>query len=98
MISDVAPDDAFGLLDCVAYYAGIQPGRPAVRDLGTGQRLSYAELDARIDRCAAMLQAQLGQPAGERVALLGRNCADLLVVHFACVRIGAIFVPLNWRL
>jgi fatty-acyl-CoA synthase len=98
MMSNVAPDDAFGMLDCVAYYAGVQPGRLAVQDLGTGQRFSYGELDARVDRCAALLQAQLGQPEGERVALLGRNCADLLAIHFACVRIGAIFVPLNWRL
>ena len=95
---DIAPDDPFGMLDAIAYFARIQPNQLAIRDLGTGQVLSYAAFDARIDRCAAFLEAELGAPEGERVALLGRNCADLLVVHFACIRIGAIFVPLNWRL
>ena len=33
-----------------------------------------------------------------RYSSKSRNRADLLVVHFACVRTGAIFVPLNWRL
>jgi fatty-acyl-CoA synthase len=97
-MSSVAPDDPFGMLDAVAYYAGVQPKRLAIHDLGTGQRFSWLELHARVDRCAALLEARLGAPEGERVALLGRNCADLMVVHFACTRVGAIFVPLNWRL
>ncbi len=37
-------------------------------------------------------------PQGKRVAVLSRNSAQMLVLHFACVRTGAIFVPLNWRL
>jgi fatty-acyl-CoA synthase len=97
-LAQVAPDDAFGMLDTVAYYRGVQPNRLALHDLGTGQRLTWLQLDARIDRCAAALEGLLGAPEGERVALLGRNCADLLVVHFACIRIGAIFAPFNWRL
>ena len=93
-----ASDDPFGMLDAIGYFAKIQPNRPAVHDLGSGLRLSYLQFDRRIDRAAAMLDGLLGQPEGERVAYLGRNSVDLLSVHFACVRIGAIFVPLNWRL
>ena len=92
------PDDPFGMIDAVAYYARVQPNRLALHDLATGRRFGYGELDARIDRCAAMLEGLLGSPEGERVALLGRNSADLLTVHFACIRIGAIFAPFNWRL
>ena len=94
----MAPDDPFGMLDCVAYYAQIQAHRLACVDLGTGLRLSWRDFDRRIDRCAAMLEAILGVPEGERVALLARNCVDLLTVNYACIRIGAVFVPLNWRL
>ena len=97
-LSPVAPDDRFGMLDCVSYYAGVQPNRRAAHDLGTGLDLTWLQFDRRIDRCAAWLEAVLGAPEGERVALLGRNSVDLLTVHFACIRIGAIFVPLNWRL
>ncbi len=86
------------MLDVAAYFARIQPGRLALQDMGSGLRLTWLDLDRRIDRCAALLEAALGEPEGERVALLGRNCADLLVIHFAAIRVGAIFVPLNWRL
>ena len=95
----VAPDDPFGMLDSVAYYARVQPNRLAVRDLaGAGLRLTYREFDARIDRCAALIESLLGEPEGERAAFLGRNSVDLLTAHLACVRTGAIFAPLNWRL
>ena len=94
----IAPDDAFGMLDTVAYYAKVQPNRLAVHDLGSGRRLSYAEFDQRIDRCAALLETLLIEPEGQRVAVFGRNSAEFFSLHFACVRIGAIFVPLNWRL
>ena len=94
----IAPDDAFGMLDVARYFAGIQPNRPAIHDIGTGLKLTWLELDRRVDRCAALIEATLGDPEGERVALYGRNCADLLVVNFACVRVGAIFMPMNWRL
>ena len=94
----ISPGDPFGMLDAVAYYAAIQPDRLACHDLGSGLKVSWRDFDRRIDRCAAMLETLLGDPEGERVALLGRNSVDLLTVHFACIRIGAIFVPLNWRL
>jgi fatty-acyl-CoA synthase len=94
----IAPDDPFGMLDAIAYFARVQPKQPAVHDLGNGLKLDYAGFDARIDRVAALLEAELGAPEGQRVALLGRNCVDMLALMFACVRIGAVFVPLNWRL
>ena len=96
--SPIAPDDAFGMVDHVAYFARIQPGRLACGDLSTGARFSYLELDRRIDRCAGLLEAALGDPEGQRIAVLARNSVDFLVLHLAGVRLGAIFVPLNWRL
>ena len=35
---------------------------------------------------------------GDRVAWLGYNCPEMLVLLFALARLGAILVPLNWRL
>ena len=46
---------------------------------------------------AAMLAAG-GIGRGMRVAVLAQNCSDLYELLFACGRIGAIFIPLNWRL
>ena len=85
-------------LDAVARHAHAIPDRLACMDLVSGRRLTYAALDRRIDRCAAWLEERLETPAGERVAMLARNGADVLVVQYACNRIGAIFAPLNWRL
>jgi fatty-acyl-CoA synthase len=77
-------------------WADFQPDKPAVHF--DDQVVTYAALAADIDRLAAVLSQDLGIGAGERVAHLGYNGPDLLVLLFACARLGAILVPLNWRL
>ncbi len=62
-----------------------------------GHTLTYGAFSDRIDRLAAELAAGDVGP-GDRVAYLGLNHPDFLVTLFAAARIGAIFVPLNWRL
>lgn len=86
------------LLDFVAHFARTTPRKLAVHDLTADSLYTYAQLDDAIDRGASALRAALGDPQGKRVAVLSRNSAQMLVLHFACVRTGAIFVPLNWRL
>ncbi|HEY5411940.1 MAG TPA: AMP-binding protein [Caulobacteraceae bacterium] len=86
------------MIDPVAYWGQVQPNKLAIGDFASGLKLTYGEFDRRIDRCAALLEQTLGEPIGERVAVLSRNSLDFLAIHFACIRIGAIFVPLNWRL
>ena len=61
------------------------------------QRLTYAQLDARVDRLAHWLLARRIAP-GERVAILMTDGAPYLTTLLACGRIGAIAVLLNWRL
>lgn len=63
-----------------------------------GKRLSYAALAARIERTATALKQELGVGRGDRVAILSLNRPDYLVLLYACARLGAILVPLNWRL
>ncbi len=86
------------LFDPVASYARSNPERLALIDLETGRRWSYAELHVAVDRLAAWLVGELGPASGLRVATLAKNCAEILIVHLACTRAGAIFVPFNWRL
>ena len=98
----LAPPAAYdaGLLnqEPTAWHATVRPHRTACVALATGERVTYRELDARIAACAANLGAQLGQLVGARIAFLGRNSIDLIALALACQRVGAIFVPLNWRL
>ncbi|MDP6345601.1 MAG: long-chain fatty acid--CoA ligase, partial [Alphaproteobacteria bacterium] len=56
------------------------------------------QLDDRVRRLAAMLREGLDIGPGDRVAHLGYNSPELLELLFACGRLGAILVPLNWRL
>jgi fatty-acyl-CoA synthase len=60
--------------------------------------LSYFDFAARIERTACALKAELGVNRGDRVAILSLNRPDYLVLLYACARLGAILVPLNWRL
>lgn len=86
-----------GAVDFVGVHARLQPSRLAALELSSGESLSYADLDARIDRVAAYL-CDRGCAKGDRVAVIARNSVWLIVLHFACARAGLIYVPLNWRL
>jgi fatty-acyl-CoA synthase len=59
--------------------------------------LTYRELDARIDRAAAVLAAR-GVRRGDRVAILSSNRPEFLEALGATNRVGAIAVPINFRL
>src|ERR1700749_4722765 len=83
--------------DCIAHHALRRPDSMAAVDLATGRRHSYAMFDDRISRLAGWLLTQGIQP-NDRIAVLAPNTTDTFEVQFACGRIGAIFVPLNWRL
>ena len=62
-----------------------------------GVTWTYAELLGQIDRMAGVLHAG-GVEQGMRVGYLGLNHPLFFVSLFACSKIGAIFVPMNFRL
>ncbi len=62
-----------------------------------GDTWTYRQFLDRIDRFATVL-ADRGIVAGDRVAFLGLNHPNFFVALFATVRLGATFVPLNFRL
>ena len=84
--------------DWIAHHARVRPGKAAMRDAATGRTETYAEMDARVDRLCAVLHGDLGVGAGDRVAVHAQNDLRIFEVQFACWRLGAVFVPLNWRL
>ncbi len=51
-----------------------------------------------MNRPPASLKAEFGVGRGDRVAILSLNRPDYLVLLYACARLGAMLVPLNWRL
>jgi fatty-acyl-CoA synthase len=84
-------------VDYLVLQAGLQPDRLAAHDFATSQSWTYQEFDRATWQVAAALQAR-GITAGDRVAVLAKNRAALVMLHLACARLEAIYVPLNWRL
>ena len=74
------------------------PDKTALVDLFSGRRVGYAELEGRASRCAEFLRDQWGIKPGERVAVLAHNSAEYVELLYACGKIGALMVCLNWRL
>lgn len=60
-------------------------------------RLTYGQLNAKVNRVANGL-LDLGIKKGDRVAALMYNCHQFMEIYFALAKIGAIMVPLNFRL
>jgi long-chain acyl-CoA synthetase len=83
-VADVVRDHAASRGDHVA----IRHGEAA---------LTYAQLDERSSRLANALLA-LGAGPDARVAYLGRTAPEVVELLFAASKIGAVLVPLNWRL
>ena len=74
------------------------PDKLAVVDpTGPGTRLTFAELDAVVDRTAAAIAAA-GLAKGDRLALLCHNCWQFAVLNFAAARVGVVLVPVNFML
>ena len=85
------------LTDITARRAALAPDATAFHVVETGETLSYADLDRR-SACAASLLAADGVGPGDRVAVLCRNRVEFFELLFACAKLGAILVPLNWRM
>ncbi len=81
----------------LAKRASLNPEIEAVFDVATDRRFSYAEANARCNQTAHALLG-LGIEKGDRVGLLLMNSMEFFESFLAIAKIGAICVPLNWRL
>jgi fatty-acyl-CoA synthase len=79
----------------IAFHAKRTPDRCALKY--AGEDISYAAFDDRIRRVAGWL-ASRGIGADDVVAVLMKNSAAFLELVFAASHIGAVFLPINYRL
>ncbi len=77
--------------------AHLNPGLEAWVDVATERRFTYVQMNSRCNRTAHVLK-DLGVKKGDRVALLMMNSIEFMESFFAIAKLGAICVPLNWRL
>jgi len=61
------------------------------------ERFTYAQLSDRVDRLAAGLSG-LGVRHSDRIAVIHKNCHRFLEAYLAAAKLGAILVPMNYRL
>ncbi|MBN2124944.1 MAG: AMP-binding protein, partial [Deltaproteobacteria bacterium] len=59
--------------------------------------LTFSQLKERADRLAAGLQAG-GVRKGDRIGVLGKNSVEYFLLYGAAAALGAILLPVNWRL
>ncbi|MCU1658611.1 MAG: AMP-dependent synthetase, partial [Pseudonocardiales bacterium] len=100
MTDRIAAESAIGvpMRDWVDYHGRRRPHHTAITCVDTDESRTWRQLDERVGALAAGLRDQLGVRRGDRVSVLAENDVRTFELHFACVRIGAIFAPLNWRL
>lgn len=92
----VATFEPRDLPQVLALHARRHPDAPAV--VFEGRVLSYSALSERAGSIAAIVWHDWGVRPGDRVAWLGLNHAEQLALLFALARIGAMLLPLNFRL
>jgi fatty-acyl-CoA synthase len=81
--------------DLLKERARVTPDRLALVVVETGERLTYAELDVRTERVAAVLRHLL--MPGDRFGLLAHNSLAFLELFFAAGKAGVVVVPLSTR-
>ncbi len=77
--------------------AQLSPDCVGLIDGDTGEQYTYAELDARANRTARLLETG-GAGHGDRVAVVSRNRPELIDLYFGTAKRGAILAPLSFRL
>ena len=83
------------LSDVLSRHARVRPDSVGFAD--TNRRVTFGELDARVTRLANAL-TQRGIGRGDRVAILALNSLEVVEIWLATLRVGAIVVPVNFRL
>ncbi len=84
--------------DWIAFHADQTPDKVAMIDQATGRQFTYAQFNDRAARLAGCLRETWDVQPGDRVAILAKNCSEYFEIQFACVKLGAMILPLNWRL
>jgi fatty-acyl-CoA synthase len=74
------------------------PEKEALVDIIDDRRYTYGQLADEVHRMANFLGTELDIKQGDRIAMLSFNRAEYIKLFFAASRLGAILVPLNFRL
>ena len=83
--------------DVICRNAVTHKNRPAWFEADDARELTFAQYKAQVDRLARGLH-NLGIGHGDRIGVLGKNSLQYFLLYGAAGALGAIMLPLNWRL
>jgi fatty-acyl-CoA synthase len=81
--------------DWIRKWSLLQPKKEAL--FFEDRPFTYQELNDRINQLSHLF-LKMGMKKGDRLSILLHNCPQVIEIFFALSKIGAILVPLNWRL
>ena len=61
------------------------------------KKLTHGEFKDKVDKIASALRSR-GVTKGDRLAILAQNCLEYIYLYGVAAKLGAIVVPINWRL
>jgi long-chain acyl-CoA synthetase len=87
----------FTVYDMISRNAVCFSGRPAWYEVDDDRKLTFDEFKQQVDRLACGLQ-KAGVKKGDRIGALGKNSLEFFLLYGAASALGAIVLPINWRL
>jgi fatty-acyl-CoA synthase len=84
--------------DWISKWAIYSPKATAIQDLDQNFKLTYSELHKVIIQLSSYLSDKYAIKKGDRISVLSMNRWEYVALFFACQRLGAILVPVNYRL
>ncbi len=85
-------------IDWVSKWAQYTPNRMFIREHDTEMEWTYSDFNHRANSLANFFVDELTIKKGDRVAVYSKNRAEYVLLLIACIKTGAILVPLNFRL
>jgi acyl-CoA synthetase (AMP-forming)/AMP-acid ligase II len=85
------------LYDVIVRNARCFADRPAWFEVDDGRTLTFAEYKTKVDLLARGLE-EAGLQKGDRIGVIGKNSLEYFLLYGAAAALGAIMLPVNWRL
>ncbi len=84
--------------DWLAKWAVYTPGRLFIREHNRDLSWTYKDFNSRAQSFSEFLIEKYKIKKGDRIAVYSKNSSEHVLLFSACVKTGAILVPLNFRL
>lgn len=87
----------FTVYDVINRNAGCFREKPTWLEVSDGREITFGQFKDRVDRLACGLQRS-GIQKGDRIGVVGKNSLEYFLLYGAAAALGAIMLPINWRL